>query len=120
MLVLSRIVAVRAPFKRSLSSAFSTRAPYLLSPSQLRESLSSGEGVSVLDASWFMPNSPRKSYEEFKKKRIRGAQFLDLDAVSSPHGLGLKHMMPSESVFAEACGQESISMAPFSTDTHSP
>lgn len=110
--MLSRIVAARAPFKRSWSSAFATMAPYLLSPSQLRESLSSGQGVSVLDASWFMPNSPRKPYEEFKKKRIPGAQFLDLDEVASSHELGLKHMMPSEKVFAEACGQESISKGP--------
>ncbi|KAL4069384.1 Rhodanese-like domain-containing protein [Scleroderma citrinum] len=102
MFVLGRNFAAKAASKRSWSSAFSTMAPYFLSPSQLRESLSSGE-VSVLDASWFMPNSPRKPYEEFKKKRIPGAQFLDLDAVASPHELGLKHMMPSESLFAEAC-----------------
>ncbi|KAI6045120.1 Rhodanese-like domain-containing protein [Pisolithus marmoratus] len=79
-----------------------TAAPYLMSPSQLHESLSSG-GVTVLDASWFMPNSPRKPHGEFNKKRIPGAQFLDLDQVASPHELGLKHMMPTESVFAAAC-----------------
>ncbi|KAI6153304.1 Rhodanese-like domain-containing protein [Pisolithus tinctorius] len=77
--------------------------PYLISPSQLHESLQSSGGVSVLDASWYMPNSPRKPQEEFNKKRIPGAQFLDLDQVASPHELGLKHMMPSESVFAAAC-----------------
>ncbi|KAI6136914.1 Rhodanese-like domain-containing protein [Pisolithus sp. B1] len=76
--------------------------PYLVSPSQLHESLSSG-GVSVLDASWFMPNSPRNPHEEFNKKRIPGAQFLDLDQVASPHELGLRHMIPTESVFAAAC-----------------
>ncbi|KAF8845407.1 Rhodanese-like protein [Paxillus ammoniavirescens] len=77
--------------------------PYLLSPSQLRDEISSGDGVSVLDASWFMPNSPRKPLQEFQEKRIPGAQFLDLDEVASPHELGLKHMMPSERVFADAC-----------------
>ncbi|KAI6133333.1 Rhodanese-like domain-containing protein [Pisolithus croceorrhizus] len=76
--------------------------PYLVSPSQLHESLSSG-GVSVLDASWFMPNSLRNPHEEFNKKRIPGAQFLDLDQVASPHELGLRHMIPTESVFAAAC-----------------
>ncbi|KAI6032026.1 Rhodanese-like domain-containing protein [Pisolithus microcarpus] len=70
--------------------------PYLVS-------LCPSGGVSVLDASWFMPNSPRNPREELNKKRIPGAQFLDLDQVASPHELGLKHMMPSESVFAAAC-----------------
>jgi len=79
-----------------------TAAPYLLSPSNLRDAISSGS-VSVLDASWFMPNSPRKPLQEFQSKRIPGAQFLDLDEVASPHELGLKHMMPSERSFADAC-----------------
>ncbi|KAI6005085.1 Rhodanese-like domain-containing protein [Pisolithus orientalis] len=100
-----RNVTIRTSFRRSRSSTMSTMAttPYLISPSQLHESLQSSGGVSVLDASWFMPNSPRKPQEEFNKKRIPGAQFLDLDQVASPHELGLKHMMPSESVFAAAC-----------------
>ncbi|KAI5991503.1 hypothetical protein EDD15DRAFT_2275650 [Pisolithus albus] len=108
--VVSRIgmrnVAIRTSSRRSRSPAMSTVAttPYLVSPSQLHESLSSG-GVSVLDASWFMPNPPRNARDEHNKKRIPGAQFLDLDQVASPHELGLKHMMPTESVFAAACGQ---------------
>ncbi|KAG8220095.1 Rhodanese-like domain-containing protein [Butyriboletus roseoflavus] len=77
-------------------------APYLLSPSNLRDVMSSGN-VSVLDASWFRPGSPRKPLQEFQAKRIPGAQFLDLDEVASPHELGLKHMMPSERFFADAC-----------------
>lgn len=81
----------------------STAAPYLLSPSNLRDVISSG-GVSVLDATWFMPNSPRRPLQEFQAKRIPGAQFLDLDEVASTHELGLKHMMPSERLFADTCG----------------
>ncbi|KAG6334929.1 hypothetical protein ID866_4171 [Astraeus odoratus] len=111
----------RASPKWPRSSPMSTAAPvpYLLSPSQLRVSLSSG-GVSLLDASWFMPNSPRNPYEEFVKKRIPGAHFLDLDKVASPHELGLKHMMPTERLFADAC--ESFGIEPNSHvviyDTH--
>lgn len=52
-----------------------------------------------------MPNSTRSAREEFLVKRIPGAQFLDLDIVASPHELGLKHMMPSNQVFANACGE---------------
>lgn len=80
-----------------------TTVPYLLSPSNLRDVVSSGS-VAVLDASWFMPNSPRRPFQEFQAKRIPGAQFLDLDEVASSHELGLKHMMPSERLFADACG----------------
>jgi thiosulfate/3-mercaptopyruvate sulfurtransferase len=59
--------------------------------------------VSILDASWYMPNSPRNPADEYLSKRIPGAQYLDLDEVASPHELGLKHMMPKERLFAEAC-----------------
>jgi thiosulfate/3-mercaptopyruvate sulfurtransferase len=51
-----------------------------------------------------MPNSPRNAREEFLSKRVGGANFLDLDEVASPSDLGLKHMMPEERVFADACG----------------
>ncbi|KIY45342.1 Rhodanese-like protein [Fistulina hepatica ATCC 64428] len=73
--------------------------PYILTPSAAK----SASNVKFLDASWFMPNSTRHAREEFLSKRIPGAQFLDLDEVASPHELGLKHMMPSNQVFAEAC-----------------
>ncbi|OAX39005.1 Rhodanese-like protein [Rhizopogon vinicolor AM-OR11-026] len=103
--------------KRTFSKAMST--PLLLSPTQLQASLDSNQ-VTILDSSWFMPNSPRKPNEEFQKKRVPGAQFLDLDEVSSPHELGLKHMIPSERQFADAC--EAFGIAPSSHvilyDTH--
>ncbi|KAH7911220.1 Rhodanese-like protein [Hygrophoropsis aurantiaca] len=90
---------------RTMSSSVSP--PLLLSPSQLRGLLPSDNAKSgtlrILDATWFMPNSPRNPHEEFIQKRISGANFLDLDKVASPHELGLKHMMPTEEAFAQAC-----------------
>ncbi|KAF9456148.1 Rhodanese-like domain-containing protein [Collybia nuda] len=77
--------------------------PLLLSPSQVHNLTRSNKPVAFLDASWVMPNSSRKPYNEFLAKRIPGAQFLDVDEVSSPHPLGLKHMMPTGRVFADAC-----------------
>ncbi|KIY63678.1 Rhodanese-like protein [Cylindrobasidium torrendii FP15055 ss-10] len=65
--------------------------------------------VKVLDASWFMPNSPRDPKAEFLAKHLPGAQRLDLDEVASTHELGLKHMMPSGKVFADACEKWGIS-----------
>ncbi|KDQ63871.1 hypothetical protein JAAARDRAFT_120799 [Jaapia argillacea MUCL 33604] len=79
----------------------SSAAPFLISPSELKELTKSG--VSILDASWYMPNIPRNPKEEFLSKRIPNAQYLDLDEVASPSELGLKHMMPEGRVFADAC-----------------
>ncbi|THV05968.1 Rhodanese-like protein [Dendrothele bispora CBS 962.96] len=94
--------------------------PLLLRPSQLKSLLDDKHDVAVLDATWFMPNSPRNGCEEFLNKRIPGARFLDLDKVASSHPLGLKHMMPSGRVFADAC--ESFGINPSSHvviyDTH--
>lgn len=90
--------------RRWLSTS-SIETPLLLSPKQVQE-LSKSEQVALLDASWFMPNSPRNAKTEFLNKRLPGAQFLDLDEVASPHELGLKHMMPGTRVFAEACGKK--------------
>ncbi|KAG7450280.1 Rhodanese-like protein [Guyanagaster necrorhizus] len=100
---------LRIPFSRFASS--SNVAPLILSPLQLREMLHSKTLVSVLDASWFMPNSPRNAKSEFIAKRIPGSQFLDLDEVASSHQLGLKHMMPTERVFADACERFGIEPA---------
>ncbi|KAI0034909.1 thiosulfate sulfurtransferase [Vararia minispora EC-137] len=58
--------------------------------------------VTFVDASWHMPNSPRKAKGEFLERRIPGAQFFDLDEIASSHALGLKHMMPEGSKLASA------------------
>lgn len=81
----------------------------VISPKDLQSLVQSDEqAVSIVDTTWFMPNSPRKSAEEFFKQRIPGSQFLDLDKVASSHPLGLKHMMPSAQTFAQACGSMGI------------
>lgn len=103
------------PLRRAMSSS---AGPLVLSPSQAHALIQSkNPSIRLLDATWFMPNSPRNAPGEFASRRLPGAQFLDLDAVSSPHPLGLKHMMPTERVFADACGTCGL----LSTDcTHSP
>jgi len=87
-------------YKRNMSSI----APLLLSPKQVTDLTKSSAPVTVLDSTWFMPNSPRSAKAEYLSKRIPGSQFLDLDEVASPHELGLKHMMPDSKTFALACG----------------
>lgn len=89
-------------FSPRLMSTFGDNCPLVLTPRQLSDLDQSK--VSILDASWHMPNSPRKAREEFLKQHIPGAQYLDLDEVASEHELDLKHMMPSPEKFAQACG----------------
>ena len=94
---------------QALSKSFHTRkmssiAPLLLSPKQVNDLTKSSTPVTVLDSTWFMPNSPRSAKAEYLSKRIPGSQFLDLDEVASSHDLGLKHMMPDSKIFALACG----------------
>ncbi|KAI9297441.1 hypothetical protein K502DRAFT_347033, partial [Neoconidiobolus thromboides FSU 785] len=44
------------------------KTPYLSSPSWLNNNL---DKVVPVDASWYMPNSPRNGKEEYKAKRIK-------------------------------------------------
>jgi hypothetical protein len=74
-------------------------APLLVNPSNVTKD------AIFVDASWHMPNSPRKAREEFLKKRLPQARFLDLDEVAKDHELGLKHMIPDPEVFAKFCGE---------------
>ncbi|KAJ3771546.1 Rhodanese-like domain-containing protein [Lentinula raphanica] len=90
------------------SSSAGAEAPLIISPSQLHRSLKDKKKVTILDTTWFMPNAPRKAREEFQKRRIPGAQFLDLDELASSHELGLKHMMPSGPQFSAACEEYGI------------
>ncbi|PFH50741.1 hypothetical protein AMATHDRAFT_75429 [Amanita thiersii Skay4041] len=90
----------------------SASVPLVLSPTQVHAlTLSKENSVRLLDVTWFMPNSPRNASEEFKLRRLPGAQFLDIDHVASAHHLGLKHMMPTQRVFADACEKFGITPA---------
>ena len=118
VIVISAAMYARVFGKRAISSAsrglrlygtmFGDHCPLIITPAQLHN-LKNDPSVQerdlvVLDASWHMPNSPRKAKEEWLQMRIPGSRFLDLDEVASQHPLGLKHMMPSPEVFAQACG----------------
>jgi thiosulfate/3-mercaptopyruvate sulfurtransferase len=95
--------AARAFSRVSARAMSTTPTPLVVAPVHLRHLVPMGN-VSILDASWFMPNSERSAPDEFVAKHIPNSQYLDLDAVASPHELGLKHMMPDGHVFADACG----------------
>ncbi|KAF8585549.1 Rhodanese-like protein [Ramaria rubella] len=94
-----------------MSTTRIARAPLLVTPLQVQQL--PAQSTVFIDASWVMPNSPRKPKEEFTSLRIPNAKFLDIDAVAkhTEEGakLGLKHMMPEPQVFALACSQLGIS-----------
>lgn len=83
-----------------------SKTPLLVTPNALQQLRSSAD-VNILDATWFMPNTPRDASKEFIEKRIPDARYLDLDEVAAPSELGFKHMMPSAQVFADALGTRS-------------
>lgn len=91
---------------RSYATMFGDNCPLVITPAQLHDLKAKhpdGRELVVLDASWHMPNSPRKGAEEFPRVHLPSARFLDIDAVATPHPLSVPHMMPDPATFASAC-----------------
>ena len=57
--------------------------------------------LSVIDATWFMPGSPRTARSEYAERHIPGAVFFDIDGISD-HASGLPHMLAAPADFATA------------------
>jgi thiosulfate/3-mercaptopyruvate sulfurtransferase len=58
-------------------------------------------GLTIVDASWFMPASGRNGAEEYLRAHIPGARFLDIDAASDSANPA-PHMLPDAAQFAHA------------------
>ncbi|WP_036828914.1 sulfurtransferase, partial [Photobacterium sanctipauli] len=63
----------------------------------------------VLDASWFLPNTPRYAVQEWKEKRIPNAQYFDFDKKIADPESELPHMLPSEALFSQSVEELGIS-----------
>jgi len=91
-------------FRRFMSTT--KPAPLLLSPGEV---VKLPQDIIFVDATWVMPNSPRKPKEEFAAFRLPRARFLDIDEVAThtEEGakIGLRHMMPPAELFANTCGK---------------
>jgi thiosulfate/3-mercaptopyruvate sulfurtransferase len=70
----------------------------LVSTAWLAEHLDAPD-VRIVDASWFMPGTPRDPKEEFLAAHIPGAVFFDIDEISDETS-DLPHMLPSAIKFA--------------------
>ena len=64
--------------------------------------------IRILDASWFMPGTPRDANAEYALAHIPGAMRFDIDAVSD-HSCSLPHMMPEPADFAIAVRRLGVS-----------
>ncbi|MEX6506543.1 3-mercaptopyruvate sulfurtransferase [Jiella sp. M17.18] len=81
--------------------------PFLVTPADLAPHLGRA-GLSVVDASWYLPVQGRVAYAEFEAAHVPGAVFFDQDEVVEP-GSNLPHTLPSPEIFAEAAGRLGIS-----------
>ncbi|KAH9890913.1 Rhodanese-like protein [Cubamyces lactineus] len=112
--VRSTLSASRRFGLRNYATMFGDHCPLVLTPAQLqtlKETHHDPEQTDlvVLDASWHMPNSPRKGAAEFLQVHLPSARFIDLDEVAAPHPFSLPHMMPPPQTFADACSRLGIS-----------
>ncbi|MFT4253742.1 MAG: 3-mercaptopyruvate sulfurtransferase [Caulobacter sp.] len=75
-----------------------THADPLVSTAWLADHLDAPD-VRIVDASWFMPGTPRDPKEEFEAGHIPGAVFFDIDEISDETS-PLPHMLASGVKFA--------------------
>ena len=61
----------------------------------------------IFDASWYLPNQNRNSYEEFKIKHIPKSIFFDIDEISDKDS-NLPHMIPCVSQFNQKMNEMGI------------
>ena len=65
-------------------------------------------GVKVLDASWYLPNSPRKPHAEYLESHIPGALFFDIETIADTTS-SFPNTFPSSKIFSQEMGQLGIS-----------
>ncbi|MCD1643403.1 3-mercaptopyruvate sulfurtransferase [Aurantimonas coralicida] len=80
--------------------------PFLISPDELASHLGK-PGLSVVDASWYLPAQKRLAEPEFETAHIPGAVFFDQDAIVDPAS-SLPHTLPSAADFGAAAGRLGI------------
>ena len=65
-------------------------------------------GLTIVDASWYLPAQKRDARAEYEAAHIPGARFLDQDAVSDPD-TALPHTLASPRHFAQYVGAMGVS-----------
>ncbi|UDL90517.1 3-mercaptopyruvate sulfurtransferase [Mesorhizobium sp. PAMC28654] len=82
-------------------------SPFTVDADWLQQRL--GEpGLTIIDASWYLPAQKRNARAEYDAAHIPGARFLDQDAVSDPDSV-LPHTLPSPRHFSRYVGSMGVS-----------
>ena len=79
-----------------------TQNPFLISAEDLA-GVVGRDGVSIVDASWYLPAQKRFAKAEYEAGHVPGAVFFDQDAIVDP-GSSLPHTLPSPEIFAAKVG----------------
>lgn len=82
-------------------------SPFTIDADWLQKQLGK-PGLTIVDASWYLPAQKRDARAEYDAAHIPGARFLDQDAVSDPDA-ALPHTLPSPQHFAQYVGAMGIS-----------
>lgn len=80
---------------------------FTVSPDWLEERLEK-PGLSIVDASWYLPTQNRVAKAEYDAAHIPGAVFFDHDLIVEP-GSQLPHTLPDPKLFAQFAGSMGIS-----------
>lgn len=73
------------------------KSPFVVSPDWLEQHLHD-PGLSIVDASWYLPDQKRDARAEYDAAHIPGAVFFDQDAVVDPES-DLPHTLPPPAEF---------------------
>lgn len=65
-------------------------------------------GLKVVDASWYLPTSPRRPHQEYLESHIPGAIFFDIERIVAPNS-PLPNTFPDSETFARQVGALGIS-----------
>src|SRR5262245_11065466 len=82
-------------------------SPFVIDRDWLQSRLGT-PGLSIVDASWYLPAQNRDAKAEYEAGHIPGAVFFDQDAVVDPDST-LPHTLPRPEVFARHAGSMGIS-----------
>jgi thiosulfate/3-mercaptopyruvate sulfurtransferase len=82
-------------------------SPFVIDADWLQERLGT-PGLSIVDASWYLPAQKRDAKAEYEASHIPGAIFFDQDAVVDPES-ELPHTLPDALTFARHVGSMGIS-----------
>lgn len=82
-------------------------SPFIVDADWLEKRLGT-PGLTIIDASWYLPAQNRNARAEYDAAHIPGARFLDQDAVSDPESK-LPHTLASPQYFAQYVGSMGVS-----------